>query len=651
MSGIHVYHNSRELACRSPFGALPCGASASLRICVWGDGAECVRAFLRTWYGKESVYEGERSIKNDRYVFTFTVKMPEEPCVLWYNFRLETPSGTLYAGAPDGVLRSGQARLSYDMPFDYRITVFDRGFDTPEAFKGSTAYQIFPDRFKRGEHALLEQAKAYHRFMGRRVSEKAWDEDVDHLPRDGEKFYSPQDYYFGNFRGIIDSIPYLKSLGISVLYLNPIFESAYNHRYSVADYMKVDPLLGTEEDFRSMALALSENGISLILDGVFSHTGADSVYFDANGVYGSGAYHNADSPYREWYDFSNKYKHGYRCWWDFESLPEVEELTPSYKDFIAGVLEKWIKNGAAGFRLDVADELPDEFIKFLRSTLKKIDPNAVLIGEVWEDAALKKGIDGKRREYVNGLELDGVMDYPFRDAVIDFMLGSEDASFVKAALGAQLEGYPNCFMRSQLGLLGSHDTCRILSALSGAGKRSKLPRELQAAWDPGSAALAKGRKRLMAASALQFSMPFMPCIYYGDEAGLSGLEDPFSRRPYPWGHEDEELLSHYRRLAKIRAQRPVFIKGDTAFASFGRDVFAIARSGCGEALTIVNRSDKDAAVSLRPEDFSEGEGAPSLQGVFEDLFTGARTEAFGCISITVPACGFSALAKGLVKDE
>ena len=646
MPRLTVCHDSTKLICREPFGALHCGASVTLRLFVRGEGAEGVRAVLRTWNGEERFYEGGSENIDGGRAFVFNIAAPGSPGVLWYHFRLHSGNDFQYVGAEDNELRSGAAKLTRKLPHDFRITVYDPVFNTPESFRGRIAYQIFPDRFRRGEYPGLPSALKHHRDLGRRVTVKEWDEEVDHLPRDNEKYYSPQDYYLGNFRGVIDSIPYLKSLGVGALYLNPIFESAYNHRYSISDYMSVDPLLGTEEDFRRMAEALHGNDIKLILDGVFSHTGDDSIYFDRRGHYGNGAYHHPDSPYRNWYVFSEKYRHGYRCWWDFETLPEVDELEPSYMEFIGRVLEKWIRLGADGWRLDVADELPDEFIEYLRRRLKAADPEALLIGEVWEDAALKTDGFGRRRRYVNGAELDGVMDYPFADALLDFLLKRTDSARLKAILCAQLEGYPRDFMRAQLGLLDSHDTMRALSVLSGAPEKDSLPRPLQAVWQPRPEEAARGKRRLMLASALQFSMPFMPCVYYGDEAGLTGLTDPFCRRPYPWGREDAGLIAHYRRIARIRNEDPVFTDGMTAFAAPHPDVFAAARKAGNEAVTLINRSEEDITVSLTPDELSDGECSFTLRGSFRDAVSVEEYEAAGSLCVRVPALGFAVLISG-----
>ncbi|MCR5808662.1 MAG: glycoside hydrolase family 13 protein [Clostridiales bacterium] len=636
MPRFSVFHDSRELASREPFGALRCGQSVTLRLFITGEDLDKTHALLRVWDGEERFLEGEASFDGGAKVFSFRVTAPARPAIMWYSFRIHSPEGFFYAGAEDPVLRSGRSVLTQELPHDWRITVYDADFRTPDRFKGAIVYQIFPDRFRRGEYPGLEAGLDYHRGMGRRITVKDWDEEVDYLPRGEEPYYSPSDFYLGNFAGIIEKIPYLASLGVTVLYLNPIFESPYNHRYSISDYERIDPLLGGEEDLARLISELKAAGMSLVLDGVFSHTGDDSRYFDRRSVYGGGAYHDPASPYREWYDFSRRWKHGYRCWWDFETLPEVEELTPSFMEFTAKVMTERVKQGAGGWRLDVADELPDEYIKFLRRRLKDADPDALLIGEVWEDAVMKKDGWGNRREYVNGLELDGVMDYPFRDAALDFLLGKTDSYALKAALGAQLEGYPSDFMRAQFGYLGSHDTERILSALQGAPLRSGMPRTMQARWKPTEQNARLGKKRLLQASALQFSMPFSPVLYYGDEAGLTGLEDPFCRRPYPWGHEDKELLAHYRAVSGARTNCPALREGLTSFASPSRDVFAIGRRACGsEAVTMINRGG-ETTVSLSPASFKEGEGAPSLRGVFRDALTGEEFAFAGEGSVHMP---------------
>ena len=318
---------------------------------------------------------------------------------------------------------------------------------------------------------------AEHRALGHRMRiHTNWDEPVAHLPQEGEKEYCPCDFYGGNLWGVIKKLPYLQELGVGCIYLNPVMLSNSNHRYNTLDYLKVDPMLGGDEALRTLAAEAKRRGIRLMLDGVFSHTGDDSLYFDRKGIYG-GACGDPDSPYREWYDF-HSYPDGYRCWWGFLSLPEVKELTPSYMEFIGGVLEHYAQMGITSWRLDVADELPDEFIAFLREKLKSLDPSGVLVGEVWEDASNKRSPN--RRKYVDGRELDGVMGYPFRDAALDFFRFRTDAEGLCEELWQLMENYPAPFYRASMNILGSHDTARILTALGGAPPRDTLTREEQA---------------------------------------------------------------------------------------------------------------------------------------------------------------------------
>ncbi len=601
MEDITAKHISTDARYRSPQGAVVCGGKVSLFLELSGYDAMRCNAELRLWDGVERFVSGSHVDAGSVRRFRFDFHASDSAGILWYNFRIRTPKGLLYYGAADGALRSGRGMLTSEVPHDFRITVYDGAFTTPEWFRNAVVYQIFPDRFARGEHPGAAAAVRRMHELGRDIVVKRWDEEVDYLPLPDRQYYSPVDFYLGNLQGIIDAIPYLKSLGVTAVYLNPVFESPYNHRYSTGDYMKIDPLLGTEDDFRRMVDALHAAGIRVILDGVFSHTGDDSRYFNRYGRYDdTGAYQSSESPYCDWYIFK-KHPDQYQCWWDFDTLPEVDELNPSYCEFIARVLEKWNSFGVDGWRLDVADELPDGFMRFLRRTLKELNPDALLIGEVWEDAATKQGLEG-RRGYVNGDELDGVMNYPFADALIDFLLNRATAEATASAFAAQQEGYPPPFYAAQLGLLGSHDTVRIRTALSGAPDRNALSREAQAVWKPSSGSAELGRKRLLQASAVQFSMPFAPCIYYGDEAGLTGMADPFCRRPYPWGHEDKELIAHYRRLSKARSGCDALIHGDAEFLSVGRDVLVVRRSTKNSAaVTAINRAAHPAALELAVE--------------------------------------------------
>ena len=318
---------------------------------------------------------------------------------------------------------------------------------------------------------LCEQMEAW--YQDRPESEKKLDREREQEPA----WYSRQDMlgmmlyidaFAGNLKGVKKKLPYLEELGVTCIYLNPIFEAHANHRYNTANYLKADPLLGTNEDFAALCAEAKKHGIRIILDGVFSHTGSDSLYFNREGRYGpGGAYRDRNSPYRSWYDFDSGYVGGYRSWWGFETLPEVNEETPSYVEFITGpggVIDTWLRRGAAGFRLDVADELPDEFIEKVRAAVKRVSPEKFLLGEVWEDATTKFGFN-KRRTYLLGKGLDSVMNYPFKNAVLDFVKG-KPAEQAMTEILTICEHYPAPAMDTALNFLSTHDTERALTVIA-----------------------------------------------------------------------------------------------------------------------------------------------------------------------------------------
>jgi glycosidase len=354
----------------------------------------------------------------------------------------------------------------------------------------------------------------------------------------------PLDLFGGDLPGVTEALPYLKGFGVSLIYLNPVFEAYSNHRYNTADYLKIDPALGTDEDFRELVTRAREFGVRVILDGVFSHTGDDSVYFNKYGRYeGLGAYQSKESPYYSWYTFSDYPAH-YRSWWGFDTLPEVNEEKPDWIDFIIegddSVFNMWTRRGAAGFRLDVADELPDDTISRMRRALKAADPEAFLLGEVWEDATTKQSYNVGRR-YALGGELDSVMNYPFANHTKGFLLGWLDAFAYMRFLVSQSQNYPKEMYYSLMNLLSSHDVARIRTVLATGADGKGMSREDQAEFTISDVDDARGEALVRCAAALQYSLPGIPVIYYGDEVGLHGLLDPFNRGTFPVeGFEDSD---------------------------------------------------------------------------------------------------------------
>jgi len=459
-------------------------------------------------------------------------------------------------------------------------------------------YQIFPDRFFAGDRASFLRGVQAHRDVGREiVVHEDWYETPEYRACGSATQYVPNDFFGGDLYGVARKLPYLRSLGVTAIYLNPIFESPSNHRYDTGDYHTVDPMLGGNEAFAYLAREAKAQGIRILLDGVFSHTGSDSVYFNKYGRYKSvGASQSDTSPYYKWYDFT-EFPLRYTSWWGFDTLPETKEQVPGYLDFILrdddSVVKRWLQAGASGWRLDVADELPDSFIRTLRTEVKAANPDAVIVGEVWEDASTKVSMGG-RRAYVDGHELDSVMNYPLRELLLGFLTGENDAYVLQAGLMSQWENYPKEFFCALLNLVSGHDVERALTVLSGAPSAAALTREQQAVYRPDEKALPTARARMQALVFLQMSLPGAPCVYYGDEAGMQGMRDPFNRGTYPWGREDGELLAFYRRTIARRNATPALNRGDFTAVALNADVIAVFRQhegtgGYEGCIALVNR--------------------------------------------------------------
>lgn len=570
-----IVHDHTDLFYRNPLGAAVCGSKISLSVSDstgLADGAELI-------FGGTSI-----PCRGGNGIFCASTVLTGEPQLVFYNFRLSF--GGILIDEPN--------------KHTVTVTVYSPDFITPAKFHGCTMYQIFPDRFSRAGQINAD----YHAKMGRRTEiHSKWDEPVKWTPSEGEEHYSPNDYYGGNLKGIIQKLPYLDNLGVTAIYLNPIFEADSNHRYNTADYRKIDPMLGTEEDFTLLCRECEKHGISVVLDGVFSHTGSDSVYFDKRGVYGGGAYSDPDSPYRSWYDFSSYPEH-YRSWWGFDSLPEVNEHDPSWQDYILGlpdgVIPHWLHAEASGFRLDVADELPDEVLELLRSSVKQTDPGAIIIGEVWENAVTKISYD-RHRTYALGNALDSVMNYPLRNALISFAINTSDAYQLTDFLLSQKLDYPAPLYYCLMNLLSSHDVPRIRTVLSLGSALEGISREKAASLKVSAQQDELGAQLQSLCAVLQFVLPGFPCVYYGDELGMQGASDPFNRGPFmPGGRSLEQLYATLGQMRKDNAD--ILSEGDVRFQPINSDCLCIIRNyGTSELVAAVNRGD-ELTVSLHVPD-------------------------------------------------
>ena len=594
--------DSRNSKYKSPFGSVNPG----VRVRFFAETErQDITIFLRLWVDDhEEMINGQRMEGGVEFFYT-----PDHTGIVWYYFMIYAPEGCKYYSG-----RGGEGQMFDYPPESYQLTVYDADYTTPEWFRRGVAYQIFPDRFYRpGEILGIEEHKALgHEFT---VHEN-WSDAPDYLPLPGRKHYCPTDFFGGNLWGIAEKLPYIASLGVNCIYLNPIVLSDSNHRYNTADYMRVDPMLGGNEALDHLAKKAEEFGIKLMLDGVYSHTGDDSVYFDKYNKFGGGACSDPHSPYREWFAF-REYPTKYRSWRGVETLPEVEEMTPSYMEFVGSVLDRYASSGITSWRLDVADELPDEFIQYLRTRVKANDPEGVLLGEVWEEASNKQAY-GKRRKYVDGHELDSVMCYPFRSAMISFFLGRMDGRELANTLLSLMENYPEPFYYAQLNLMGSHDEVRPITALAGAPGRGDICREKQTEITFTPQETKDARARFMLAAAIQYTLPGVPCLYYGDEAGLHGMADPFNRGTYPWGNEDGELVEYFRTLGQARRRIPGLTEHGCAMFGAG-SVFVLCRKG---VVCMVNRGE-NTQISLKTEEFA-GDMTADLSGSYTDLLSGEK---------------------------
>lgn len=594
---MSIYHNSHDIKYRRPFGAAVAGSR--VRLFIEADGFSVCQLMLLS-DGSEPKYLPMQACGNG---FEITVTVPDEPQLLWYCFVLDEK---IYYGNSERRL-GGVGQLCDHVPPCYQITVYKQS-ETPDWYKNAIVYQIFPDRFNRGSDWLMRQmnaAESRGKNSIKRILHQDWN-DVPFYPKDEFGGITRWPFFGGTLEGIREKLDYLKEFGVTAIYLNPIFKAASNHRYDTCDYLSIDEGLGDDESFKRLAKCAEEKGISLILDGVFSHTGADSVYFDKYHNYENGACDSPDSPYYSWYRFDN-YPNTYECWWGVADLPNVEENDPGFREFICrgedSVIRKWLRMGARGWRLDVADELPDSFIKDVRKAMEETKPDSMLLGEVWEDASNKVSY-GERREYFYGDELHSTMNYPFRAAAIDYVMGSMSAEDLGAIMMSLMENYPLENFYGALNLIGSHDRARTLTVLGGAPGYLSDMEKGRYRLSPEAHALAVRRMKLI--SLLQFVTPGVPCIYYGDEAGMEGYEDPYNRGTYPWGAENQELMEHYKALGKLRQRYAALISGDYIPFSHDGTVYGCKRSLENDSvLALFNRNTNDSATMELPDEFKD----------------------------------------------
>lgn len=614
LSNVHM-HNSHDEYFRKPFGATKINSRIKLRFKLRSE-KQLVAVNLILWRDGKNVKKIEMTAeKKEGLLHTYFIEIgtPDECGLMWYYFMIEEEDGICFYGNNEQKL-GGVGKTYQINAIPYQITVYNEKLKTPNWFKEAVIYQIFPDRFYNGNEdgVVLNPKKNSFIYAN-------WGDKPLYIKDEDGKIVR-WEFFGGNLLGIIKKLDYLKDLGINAIYLNPIFEARSNHRYDTADYKKIDSMLGDNDTFKELCKLASEKGINIILDGVFNHTGCDSIYFNRENTYDElGAYQSKDSKYYDWYNFKS-HPSEYECWWGVDDLPNVNEDNEDYKNFIIhgqdSIIKKWMRLGAKGWRLDVVDELPEKFVKAIWNEMKELDNESVLIGEVWEDASNKMSY-GNMRGYAMGGELDSVMNYPFRAAIIDFLVGKINAQDFRAQLMSLKENYPKQFFYGAMNLIGSHDRVRILTLLGEAPKSKDLSVMKKTKYILSDEKRHLAIDRMKLAVAMQMTLPGVPSIYYGDEVGMEGYEDPWNRGAFPWGNVDKDLLEWHKKTIRMRKENDVFIFGVWEILYAEGDVVVYAREIMGSkdvfnedkknqlAIVAVNRNkEKDYEIEVDVSNYS-----------------------------------------------
>ena len=570
------YNSRRD---KHPFGAVRWGEEITLTFGVRDDlAATAVRLFVRKGENVEE-YRMPFAFREEGYSYYKTTFALKDWGVYFYRFEVDSYGFTHYVGRTE----DGSA-LGGDFLKEWQITVYDETASRP--WGGELVYHIFVDRFCRVGPARFEVPVG--------GTAKEWDDDVGLTDADGT--YHARDFFGGNLKGIQSKLDYLSELGVTCLYLSPIFESCSNHRYDTGDWSKIDPMLGTEADFADLLKAAAERGMRVMLDGVFNHSGSDSIYFNRDGHYDSvGAYQSEDSPYRDWYTFLPDGK--YEAWWGIENVPTLNKDCEGVRRYLFGKdgpVAHWSKY-LVNWRLDVVDELPDSYLDELIDCVHSVNPSAKIIGEVWEDATTKWSY-GVERHYFTHHQLDGVMNYVFKDAILAYCQGGKPFDFACKVMDL-VENYPRACLDRSLTLVGSHDTWRAINVLAGINTTGwSKERKRNYRLDPFAYRL--GMDRLMLAAALQYTLPGTPSLYYGDELGVQGFDDPINRRTMPWDNPNETLLKFYRKLGTLRRQLATSLQGGVRFVAHDNLLVMLRGEGDNEIAVVVNSSDRPASLDL-----------------------------------------------------
>ena len=645
-------HNTRDDLYRVPGGAVTTGVPVTLRFRTYHN--DVTEVLVRVWSTQalaQTLYPMELVATTDDEPFGYdywqaTLPAQDVQTVLYYRFIVR--DGTDEDFYEDDDLFDGAWGMAYDDSPDYsfQIDVYLPEFETPDWMKDAVVYQLFPDRFYNGDHKN-DARRRDPTVYDNPVLPKNWND----LPEGYCRAYvgvtcdeepMGRDFFGGDLQGVKDKLGYLADLGVTAIYFNPVFMAPSNHLYDTTDYSQIDSYFGSMGTFQSLVNQARKHGIHIILDGVFNHTSSDSIYFDKYSRYNTvGAYESQDSAYYDWYTFY-EWPDSYNSWWGFDSLPVLTEIQ-AVRDFIYGaeasVARQWIKHGIGGWRLDVAPDKSHEFWAEFRPSVKSADPDAIIIGELWDDAS----------EWVLGDELDTTMNYRFRRALLGFLNGDMNDPNQGAIRGLNpdqfnsvlqsiKEDYPPPAYETAMNLVGTHDTQRILWALT-PGDRNREGKE----FNLDNLAEGKAKQKLLAI--MQMTMPGAPTIYYGDEVGLTGDTDPDDRRPFPWNDIDAGMLAHYQLLTGLRNEYGYLRTGsfDRLYTHNDDGTYAYGRKDLtGAAVVAINQSDEPRSLTINLAGYlPEGTVlADALSGaaytVTGEQFVVDVAERWGAVLITPP---------------
>lgn len=584
----------------SLFGALRSGIAvrAELRVpysfksdgvtmCIHSDGYEGEIKYVKMKMEK-TVSDGE----DDVYCVEFNTGELSRALVggeyglFYYDYAVNTPSGIKKYGGEDPTVLEDSAEAG-----ERQFLIYAEKASSSEAIKTGIIYHIFVDRFNRsGKCGVKEGA----------ILDPNWDRGIPQYGEYPGADVSNNVFFGGDLYGVTEKLPYIASLGVSTIYLSPVFDAASNHKYDTADYLTVDSMFGGDEALRELCAEAKKYGIGIMLDGVFNHTGSDSVYFDKESRYDSvGAYESKKSSYYDWFNFKT-YPDEYECWWGVKILPRVNSAHESYRSFICDeVVDKWMKAGVSHWRLDVADELSEVFLSHLEEKVHSMSSDAQIIGEVWEDASDKVSY-GRRRHYLSSGQLSSVMNYPLRSAILSYIAYGDDESLRRATEGLYRR-YPKHVSDTLMNFLGTHDTERALTVLGDADYFDLTNDELSvrnmACVDREAAV-----RKLKEAYAMICALPGVPCVFYGDEAGMEGYRDPFCRKPFPWKNIDSDIFDEYQKLGNIRKNETLLRDALFEIEELTPERFVFVRrpvNGAGYSLVaVINNTDEEMTYSF-----------------------------------------------------